>query len=220
MQALRARPAAVLALCLGLCLAVPSKAAVFGFDTPGLYLHPVPFSETSGGLTAYFDSFPSTGFSVQSLYTLSTFSGNYLWDNNPDLSTLSIVFSSPVMDISLLFATVDYHDPNAGLPGGPGTALGLTAYLGAAIVGSATARGNFIQGDTYPQGMLSFNGGGAQFDRVQLAVIFQSQGATQFFVDQIQVTPAAAAPIPEPGTLALAGAGVSLLVSSRRRRWI
>jgi hypothetical protein len=173
-----------------------------------------PFSQTVGGVTAAFDSDSFFAYSIQTQatlqLTLSRFSGRLVSPTRPERMTLAILFSEPIDSISLTFATSDLHTPST---------LRLTALLGAAVLGSATQKGDEIPGQ-YPQGTLSFASGGQLFDQVQLALPVQlGEPAVSFLVDNITVTPSNVLPpaIPEPGSLALLGIGLSLLVSRRRR---
>ena len=154
----------------------------------------VPFYQTSNGVTAYFSSYPDlTAFSVQSydstFYKLSQFVGNYLYDNKPAKNTLEITFSKPITDVSLTFATIEYHGVgNVDEP----SFMKLTAYLNSTqitLVGSTTAQGAFSS-DLYPQGTLSFHGNGKVFNQITLELETKNVSTTEFFVDTIVVTTA------------------------------
>jgi hypothetical protein len=213
---LRTRVLVAVVMVLGICVVPPAQAlsVTFDFDTgaPPLSVYTnVPLSQTSGGVTADFSSPAGAAFSVQSasttFYTLSLFSGNYLYPNNQNRNALDIVFSQILTGISLTYATVD----SPAATDTPGN-LQLTAYLDAAVVGSfLTDRplDYFSPGDTFPMDTLTF--AGDPFNRVTLIVPIQPSGTTDFFVDNINVTlaesPPNPAPVPEPGTMALIVAG-------------
>ncbi len=155
----------------------------------------VPFSQTSNGITAYFSSTPDPhAFSIQSyestFYTLSQFFGNYLWDNTAVKNTLIIKFSHMITDITLTFATVEYHGVgNVDEP----SIIKITAYSNSTqltSIGSATAQGVFSS-DFYPQGILSYNGNGKVFNQVAIELASQNGPTTEFFVDTVLVKIAA-----------------------------
>jgi len=173
----------------------PLSTVIFDFDT-GVTAVPTgsnsPFSQSSGGLTAHFSS-PSdpAAFSIQNhdttFFTLSQFSGNYLYQNKSFRTHLHITFSQPLTKISLTFVTTDYH--GVGEVDEP-TAIKLTAYMNTietASVGSAVARGNFSD-DAFPKGRLSFDSVGYPFNLVVIELLYQPMGGTSFFIDNILVT--------------------------------
>jgi hypothetical protein len=116
-----------------------------------------------------------------------------------DNLALKIGFSQNLSAITLDFATSDFITPS------PFT---ITTFEGSTQVGTATSTGQFLQGFTFPEGEITFEGG--PFDNVVL-----SSTAMDFAVDNVTVIAA-----PEPGTLALLGAGLLLtgLPSLRRRK--
>jgi hypothetical protein len=168
------------------CLVTDSNgAAPLAFDfepvNTGVF---TPFTYTVGGLTATFSSpLDITGprFSVQSsattFFNLSLFSGKYLYPNGLGVAPLVIRFNRPVANISLTFATAEFHIASR---------LFLSAYLGATAAGTVSAPGAYIAGDTYPQGTISF--GAAVFDRVELSVPAQgTEPAVAFLVDSVRI---------------------------------
>lgn len=174
-----------------------SVTLTFDFDTgsPALpaQMSNTPFEQTVGGVTADFSS-PSdpAAFSIQNydttFFTLSEFSGNYLYPNKSSRTNLYIRFSQTLTSIALTFATIEYH--GVGEVDEP-TTIKLTAYMdstGTPAVGSATARGVFAEGYTYPQGTLSFNSGGQPFSMVEIGLLYQQRGATSFLIDKVVVT--------------------------------
>ena len=167
---------------------------IFDFDNGSPLLaefQNTPLNQTSNNITAYFSSPSDTiapAFSIQSYDTtsfrLSQFSGKYLYDNKPSSDILEIKFSQQLKSISLTFATVEYHVAP--------TNITLTAYMNSADttpVGSTTTRGTFLT-DIYPQGLLSFDSRDQPFSLVRIEIPLQgSQGATNFFVDNITIKP-------------------------------
>jgi len=164
-----------------------------------------PLDQTLQGVTAHFSS-PSdpNAFSIQSYTTtffkLSEFVGKYLYDNKPFRDSLDIAFSRTLKDITLTFATVEYH-------GGPGiepSNITLTAYMNSTAnnpVGSVIARATWPSGNTFPQGTLSFSSKGQPFNLVRVQLPYGGpEGAMDFLIDNVVITLAASPPtntIPE-----------------------
>lgn len=170
-----------------------AQTVTFDFDTAAPSLSTgqnIPLDQTVGGITAHFSSPSGSVFSVQSDsstgWRMSLFSGNYLYDNNLDRNTLQIRFSQSLTAISMTFATADFHQIEVP------TTIQLTAFLDsntATPVGTATAHGTYAT-DTMPMGTLSFSSGGRPFNLVEIVLPYQPLGSTDFFVDNITVTPA------------------------------
>jgi uncharacterized protein (TIGR03437 family) len=177
--------------------AVSQSTVTFDFDSGSPVVSPgqsIPIDQSWGGLTAHFSSPSGAAFSVQNAartgFSLSKFSGNYLYDNDLRRNVLTITFSQPLASISLAFATADF---GVEVP----TTLQLTAYMdssGTPAVGSATAHGSYA-GDTMPMGTLSFDSGGRPFNIVEIVPLPQSQGASVFLADNIKATTFSALPI-------------------------
>ena len=185
------------ALCVAFSGSFLSAGTLFTFDTdtPGTS---TTFTDTVGGLSATFSS-PSDpgGFTVTSGF-FSSLTGNVLLDPGPagaDSIPLTVSFSSPLSNISLLFAT------NSGA----GVFLVLDAFSGATLVGTASASGTVPGGFTFPEGALSF--GGPTFDSIVL-----SSSALDFAVDSIDATPT-----PEPSSWGSSALGLGLLCYAYRR---
>ena len=151
----------------------------------------IPFNQNVGGLTAYFTS-PSdpSAFSIQSygttFYKLSQFSGNYLWDNKAEKNIVEIKFSQKIIQISLTFATVEYH--GVGNVDNP-SFIQLNAYMNATqltLIGTATAQGAFSS-DIYPEGTVTFASGGKPFNQVTIELANQTGSTTEFYIDNIVV---------------------------------
>jgi len=171
---------------------VPSLTTIsydFNHGTPALLEgYNTPFIQKSGGVEAYFSS-PSdpAAFSIQSydttFYTLSQFSGNYLFDNKIPRDKLYISFSQPISSITLTFATVEYY--GAGHVDEP-SYMKLTAYKDSmnSIIGSNSAQG-IVSDNVFPQGTLSFNANGQSFNSIQIEMLPQQPGGTDFLVDNV-----------------------------------
>lgn len=169
----------------------------FNFDTGSPSLiegQNTPLNQTSSGLLASFSS-PSDSanpaFSIQSyettFFTLSEFSGKWLYDNRITRDALIIRFSQQLISINFTFATLEYH----GGPTTEPTEIKLTAHMDStetAPIGSATARGTFSS-SSYPQGTLSFASANKPFNLVRIEIPYVPNGATDFFVDNITVAP-------------------------------
>lgn len=167
-----------------------AQTVTFDFDTATPVLNAtqsLPFDQTSGGITAQFNSPSGPAFSIQTdattTWKMSKFSGKYLYDNNIDRSVLAIKFSQPVTGITLTFATADYE---IEIP----TTIQLTAYVDSnttPAVGSATARGAYGT-DSMPMGTLTFASANRPFNLVEVVTVAQPRGSTVFYVDNISVT--------------------------------
>lgn len=168
------------------------QSATFDFDTGTPTLHAtmgIPLDQTVGGITAHFSS-PNAaltgGFSVQShnttFYNLSQFSGNYLYPNSVYNPNLAISFSQPVSSITFTYATADFGQTETP------TTVQVTAYMGSTVVGTASSHGAYIQGDTMPQGTLTFNGNGQTFDHVLIEIPWAPLAASDMLIDNVVVT--------------------------------
>jgi len=99
-----------------------------------------------------------------------------------------MTFSQALTNITLTFATVDYHDPGAG---GTATPIKLTAYMNyvtSAAIGTKTAFGTFTS-DTYPQAIISFTST-LPFNIVTIEIPYITQGAAVYLIDNVIVTTA------------------------------
>ena len=129
--------------------ATPSNtiAIDFDFDTGSPLLvatQSTPFTQTSNGVTALFDS-PSdpAAFSVNSLdasgLKLSQFSGKYLYDNKQSRDILDIEFSTDIIAVKFTFATVETQGEAITLPSN----IDVTAYKNTILVGNNRTQGSF-----------------------------------------------------------------------------
>jgi hypothetical protein len=216
---------ALLTGALSLCLVVVAQAQSsytinFDTNTPSLTTgRNVPFTQTAGTVTASFSSPTANGFSLQTDgttgYTLSQFSGQYLYDNIPPATPgrLDISFNQSLTNISLTFATADLNLLELA------SSLQLSAFLNstATPVGTPVLAQAIYGTDTFPMSTITFSSVGQPFNLVQITIPGgQPQGTTDFLIDNVVVVP-----IPEPGSLALLGlaAGLwSFRALARRRR--
>jgi hypothetical protein len=167
----------------------PGTVRTFDFDSgvPALAVGtPVPFRQEVDGLEARFRGpAGSHGYAIQSLATmphgLPGFDGRFLAPARLDPGPLLIEFGQAVRRVTLAFATPDSNQAEAA------TAIRLTAFAGAAEVGSVQARGTYGTG-TFPVGSVTFDSAGVPFDSVVVAVPPQRLGVTACLVDQVVVT--------------------------------
>jgi len=202
-------------------LAYAQSTVDFDFDTgappPSLY-RSTPFNYfTSSGVTGRFSSPMDAplhpAYSVQNGdttgYTLSTFSGNYLWPSGATRSPVEIKFSQPLTNITFSFATMEFHTGHPSF-------VNLTAYMDSTAttpIGTASAQGTWPgegtpAGDSYPQGTLTFNSGNP-YNLVLIELPYQGlYSASSFLVDNIRVTTADSAldNVPPVTTASLSGA--------------
>ena len=166
----------------------------FDFDSadPLLALHTAaPFSQTAAGLTATFSSPNDARPTVESLlslgYTQAKVAGQFLAPSDTAGTVIDVNFSSPVSGVRLNFATIE------NLAVAIGSNLTLTAIDHSSgspvVVGSALAHGVTALGDTFPSGTLAFNSG-ATFDSIRIELTSFPNGAQQFLIDNLVVSPA------------------------------
>lgn len=169
----------------------PSATVTFDFDTASPILpagRGLPLDQTKNGITAQISSPSGSSFSVQNydttFYKLAQFQGNYLLDNGPGRDIMLIKFSQPLIGTSFTFATIEYHGAANDEP----TNVTLTAYMDSTLVGSGIARGTWPNGDSYPQGTLTYNSGNQPFNNIKIEIPFQGAGRAQdYIIDTIIV---------------------------------
>lgn len=162
-----------------------TNSVTFDFDksSPALLEgNLTPFTQTSGGLSATFDSASTAPFVVQSDSVmgshLSKFNGNYLYPTGAG-EILEIKFSAPVAKATLTFATLDFQTLVV-----PST-LSVAAYQGSSAtqaVVSTNLTGIFNAFDTMPMGTVSLSSA-TPFDLLQI----QTPGGPDFAIDNINV---------------------------------
>jgi hypothetical protein len=180
---------------MALLCAAANASTVFNFDSDNLGTY-TTFTDTVNGLSATFSSSGDPGGFVIFPSMFETLTGNVLGDpGGPPFANnlaLDVAFSQNLSAIALDFATADFSTPS------PFT---ITAYENSALVGSASSTGSFLSGFTFPEGEISF--AGDAFNQIVL-----TSTAPDLAVDNLAVSPIAAAP--EPGNLSLLGAGLLL----------
>jgi hypothetical protein len=179
----------------GLMAGMANAATVFNFDQDSLGTS-TTFTDTVNGLSATFSSASDPGGFVIYSSMFETLTGNVLGDPGPagqDNLALNIGFSGELDAVVLDFATSDFTTPSP---------LTLSAYQNSQLVGSTTSTGMFLDGFTFPEGEIAFDG--AAFDAITI-----SSAATDFAVDNITVNEA-----PEPGPFSMAAAGLIVLAAA------
>ena len=197
------RTSLVLASAIGLfALRAEAQSVLFDFD--GLPPHTgLPGSYTVGGITASFSA-TGQGFSIQPANTMGFtplgFAGNCIYPNSVFAADLLVGFSAPLSGFSILYAPQELACDDSAT-------MRVTAYLGAALVGTATATA--ANPGTWPSETLAFNSA-QPFDRV--VVHYAARPPTCgdwgpiFMADNMHVTPARAAMTLRNGTTLAGGA--------------
>jgi hypothetical protein len=182
------------------CSCVLAQAsALFNFEDNALGT-PTAFTDAGNGISATFSSSADPfGFVVLAPDIFQTLTGNVLGDPGGMGSNLSLTigFNTNIQAITLNFATDDFFAPSP---------LTLTAFEGNAQTGSVSTSGQFLNGFSFPEGEIAFQG---FFNRVVL-----STTAPDFAIDNVQ-----AAAAPEPGSELLLGLGfIALGIPVMRRK--
>jgi hypothetical protein len=124
------------------------ETVLFDFDNAPLHA-PLPIDVTAGSLTAHLSA-TGEGFSIQTAdvlgFTPAGFSGYAIYPSSVFAADLLIGFSSPVLGVSILYAPEEYACDSSAT-------MRITAYRGAALVGTATATAPAP--GTWPTGTLA-----------------------------------------------------------------
>ncbi|MFN8179016.1 MAG: FlgD immunoglobulin-like domain containing protein [bacterium] len=127
-----------------------APAVLFDFDNAPLHSS-LPIDLTVGGITAHFTA-TGQGFSIQQAnvlgFTPVGFYGYCIYPNSVYAADLLISFSTPLTDFSIMYAPEEYACDSSAL-------MRVTAYLDAALVGTATATAD--PPGTWPTGTLAFS---------------------------------------------------------------
>ena len=200
------------ALALGFaCLGTDAvgQGVLFDFDAGPVHA-PLPVDQMAGGITAHLSSTGAGGYAIQPAdslgFTPVGFAGNCVYPSAVYAADLLIAFDRELTAISLLYAPEEYATDTSAT-------LRITAYLGAALVGTNTAT---AEPGTWPSATLAF-AGAQPFDNV--VVHYDSPPPTGgdygpiFMVDNVLVTPA-----PEPSAVASGAAGLCAVAAVRGAR--
>ena len=168
------------------------QSVLFDFDS--LPPHSgLPSSYTVNGITASLSA-TGQGFSIQPANTMGFtpvgFAGNCVYPNSVFAADLLVGFSTPLTSFSILYAPQELGCDDSAT-------MRVTAYLGAALVGTATTTA--ANPGTWPSETLAFDSA-QPFDNV--VIHYNSRPPTCqdwgpiFMADNMQVTP-----VPAPITL-------------------
>ena len=207
---MRARGLVPVMLLLALLAGAQSALAqTFDFESapPGTA---TPLTETEDGITATFNTLAGDDFSVADLdpFSLSLLSGHVLQSGifSSGTGILHISFSQPLNSIFLAFLTSRDAE------------ISLETYLGFGLVGYTTATPS---GAGAPEGTIGFGAG--IFDSVLLSASIPGMlnSAQPLAVDNIQVSAASTATVPEPMSMLLLATGLVgvCAVARRRKAW-
>ncbi|MFO0894960.1 MAG: hypothetical protein U0574_08410 [Phycisphaerales bacterium] len=167
-----------------------AETVTFNFENANVY-SPLPVTLGAGSVSATFSG-TGQGYSIQWANTMGFtpvgFSGKCIYPSSVFLADLVITFSKPLTAFSVLYAVQELDcDCSATMK--------VTAYLGAATVGSATKVAQ--PGFTWPTATLAYSApSGQSFDKV--VVHYQSPPpcgcdyGVIFMADNVQVTTAPA----------------------------
>ncbi len=164
-------------------------SVTFDFDTGTPVLSggmATPLDQSAGGLTAHFSATNDPAFSVGAVassgWFVSRFSGKYLTPTLPG-GALDIAFSRLVTSVSLTFASMDFQEILTP------TSIQLEAFLDSTAspaVGTATAQGAYVPGDSMPMGRLTLDSA-APFNVVRVHLLPAPAGANEFMLDNVSV---------------------------------
>jgi hypothetical protein len=180
----------IILACL-LILRTQAQNILFDFENAPRY-SPLPINLTMDGITAHFSA-TGQGYSIQ-LATVqglnpAGFSGNCIYPSSIYAADLIVSFSTPLTDFSILYAPEEYACDSSAT-------MRATAYLGSALIGTATTN---AQAGTWPTETLRFTSAQV-FDKVVVHYdqppVTGGDWGPVFMADNMAVTPA-----PPPPTL-------------------
>ena len=190
---MRLRAALILTGALSLFPASANAQSVL-FDFDSLPAHSgLPGSYTVGGVTASFSA-TGQGFSIQAANTMGFtpvgFAGNCIYPNSVFAADLLVGFSTPLTSFSILYSPQELGCDDSAT-------LRVTAYLGAALVGTAATTA--ANPGTWPSETLAFSSA-QPFDNVVVHYAARPPTCQDwgpiFLADNMQVTT-----VPSPITL-------------------
>jgi hypothetical protein len=168
-----------------LAVQAPAQSVLYNFENASQYT-PLPINLTVGGITAHFSA-TGQGYSIQlfNCQGLSPvgFSGLCIYPSSINAADLSVDFSAPLTNFSLLYAPEEYACDSSAT-------MRVTAYLNGALVGTTTTN---AQAGTWPSETLQFSSA-QSFNRV--VVHYDAPPVTSgdygpvFMADNMAVTPA------------------------------
>ncbi len=181
----------VILAALSLCTSAMAQAPIlFDFDNAPVYT-PFPVNVTAGGITAHLSGTGSS-YSIQGVGTAPVvpigFTGHFIYPSSVFAADLLISFSVTLTDFSIQYSPQELGCDDSAT-------MKVTAYLGAALVGSNTA--TCPNPGTWPVGTLAFHNASG-FDNV--VIHYQSRPPTCqdygviFIADNMIITPMGSAP--------------------------
>lgn len=175
-----------------------APAATFTFDSLGVG-DTTPFSLSSSGLTASFSSPEASSFFVAPSFLILS-SGNVLVDSDPTLHALHILFSQPVVSISLTFGLNT-------LESGSLTLEAFSDSIGGTSAGTTVLAGVIQPGGMFPEGLISLS------NPAGLSAVRLTSSVSDFAIDNV-----VAVETPEPGTVLLITVPLVVLALSKVKR--
>lgn len=207
------KPRTLFAVVAGLGLLTSQATAqsvLFDFDS-GPVNTATPLDQVAGGITAHFSHESVYPYAIWAAnvwgFTPAGFSGLCLWPATVYRSDLYIGFSTPLSDISMLYAPQELATDSS-------CTMRITAYLGSTFVATTTHQNQ--NPGTWPTDTLSI-APASPFDNV--VIHYEAPPPTGgdfgpiFTIDNVVVTP-----VPEPAGLAAIGIGIAYLLGLRRAK--
>lgn len=162
-----------------------AQSVLFDFDTAPVHTS-LPLSLTVSGITAHFSA-TGQGFSIQPAnalgFTPTGFSGYCIYPNSIYVADLLVSFSTPLTDLSILYAPEEYACDSSAT-------MRVTGYLNGVFAGTATTN---AQAGTWPSETLYLHSAQG-FDSVVVhyaaAPVTGGDYGPIFMADNMLVTPA------------------------------